>query len=268
MYTNYYIIAILCNNKIQASERVTDERVQRAEAAKEKYKQQRNHLEILKAELSTKRAYINDKKEELERFSRDKVKQQEPIDNLSKLTTKLEESGDVITSISKEITEAEEGQAELIKEIGEAERQLKNTKDSMEECLISLQRQIRDLESEENVVLQERGLGKTRRTPYQPKRYTRAGAVAGTLFGVGAGALIGAGAAGAGEVVGGLLAGSLFLGKSVYLYAPTVFLLTSALPTIRYPLSKYGKLPRSSYIRIIYRGWGGGALRPPLYMYM
>ena len=71
---------------------------------------------------------------------------------MSDLTTKLDISGDVKSSISKEITEAE-GQAELITQIGEAERQLKNTKDSMEECLVPLQCQIRDLESEENVVL-------------------------------------------------------------------------------------------------------------------
>ena len=119
---------------------------------------------------------------------------------------KLDISGDVKSSISKEITEAE-GQAKLITQIGEAERQLKNTKDSMEECLVPLQCQIRDL------VLQERGLGKTQKTPYQPEDYTKAGAVTGTLFGVGAGALLGAGAAGAGEVVGGLVAGSLILGK-------------------------------------------------------
>ena len=106
----------------------------------------------------------------------------------------------------------------MIKQIGEAERQLKNTKDSMEECLVSLQCQVRDLEYEENIVLQERGLGKTRRIPYQPEDYTGAGAVAGALLGVGGGALIGvAGAVGAAEVVGGLVAGSLVFGKNMYI---------------------------------------------------
>ena len=62
----------------------------------------------------------------------------------------------------------------------------------------------------------ERGLGKTRRTPYQLEDYTKAGAVTGTLFGIGAGVLLGAGAAGAGEVVGGLVAGSLILGKRMH----------------------------------------------------
>ena len=100
----------------------------------------------------------------------------------------------------------------MIKQIREAERQLKSTKDSTEDCLISLQHQIRDLESEEsqNVMLQERGLGSTQRTPHQSENYTGAGAAAGTFLGVGAGALLGAGAAGA----GGLLAGSVLLGNS------------------------------------------------------
>jgi hypothetical protein len=88
----------------------------------------------------------------------------------------------------------------LIEQIGDAECQLKNTKDSMEECLRSFQRH------EKNVVLQEHGLGKTRKTPYHPEDYMYTGAVAaGTLLGVGTAIFLGVGAAAsAGAVMGGL----------------------------------------------------------------
>ena len=196
----------MCNNKPEASQRETHEKVQRTEAAKKEYKTQRKKLQKLKAKLQEKRAHINDKKKELENLSCEKG---EPVNNLSELTSKLKTSEDVMAIIAKEILENEEGEIELTKQIEDSEHQLRIAKKSMEGCLRSLKKHIEYLEFEENFVLQEHGLGKTNRTPYRDEDYTGTGRVAGALLGVGTGALIGAGAAGA----GGLLLGSLFLGN-------------------------------------------------------
>lgn len=200
---------ILCNN---ASERVEAE-IQRAITSKKNYERHAKRVQSLKAELKMKRSFIDKKKEDLRKLklSCQKRKQQELASDMSKFTAKLEMSEDTIASIAKEIMEYEQSELELIEHIGEAECQLKDAKDSMDECLISLQNEIQDLKYQKEYEIQEHGLGKSQSTENNDQDIgagAGAGAVAGTILGVG---LAVASEAGAG--VGALVAGSAFLGK-------------------------------------------------------
>ena len=195
-----------CNTGIvcdKASEQEVKRLTEEAKATKTEYHTQREQLELWASELESKGSYLEDKKRELEqlKLSCNRAKLKGKVgEELRKLREQLKLDEEKISSIANELQEGTQEKKKLMKKIAEGERQLKNTKDRMNDCMIRLQEEIKHLEWEENVKLLGRDLGKSVRKPYQFITEEAAATIGGTVA-----AALGVVAAGA---AGGIVLGT------------------------------------------------------------
>ena len=174
-----------------------------------KYMKGNARIEKLKVELDTKRNAIVKKRDRLPELKAEC--DSEEVGEHSQSIEKDEISQRSVDLIEQQLSEGEEFQMELLAKIAESESEQKRLIECLNVCIGLIKDKIKYMEWEEDVVLQEKGLGPSQRKPYDHEKHLQKGITAGSLLGAGAGVALSAGVAGI--HLGGLFAGASILGN-------------------------------------------------------